>query len=82
MVAAEAEIHALLKACTFAAAHFDVGDDAVAHDATLTPNDEVNPRRQRPPKKNAGAILRRVERLVRLTHLLVQIFPADPWLHG
>lgn len=33
MIAAETEIHALLKARAFAAAHFDVGDDVGAHGA-------------------------------------------------
>lgn len=33
MIASETEIHALLKARTFAATHFDVGDDVGAHGA-------------------------------------------------
>ena len=38
MVAAEAEVHALLQARAFALAHFDVGDDVVTHRCFIAPN--------------------------------------------
>jgi hypothetical protein len=35
MVSTESEIHPLLEACPFSAAHLDVGDDVIAHKSYL-----------------------------------------------
>jgi hypothetical protein len=35
MIPSQSEIHPLLKACTFAPAHLNVGDDIIAHTTCL-----------------------------------------------